>query len=59
MTSVGPRLFINSFHVLVNYPFGRESSEKYSLPPFIDGSIRREPDLEHELRMRRGYTVCP
>jgi hypothetical protein len=26
---------------------GRAAMEQYGLPPFVDGSIRREPDLEH------------
>lgn len=43
-----PRFYLNSFKPLVHTPAGRTASKKHSLPPFIDGSIRREPDLEHE-----------
>jgi hypothetical protein len=32
---------------LVASRHGREASHRHGLPPFIDGSIRREPDLEH------------
>ena len=28
--------------------FGREGIKKYKLPPFVDGSCRREPDFESE-----------
>lgn len=40
--------YLNSFGPLVASPVGRKASEEYGLPPFIDGSIRREPDLEHK-----------
>lgn len=42
------RFFLNSFKPLAYSRFGRMASEKYEIPPFVDGSIRREPDLEHE-----------
>ena len=40
------RLFLNTYAALVATPAGREASKRFGLPPFIDGSIRREPDLE-------------
>lgn len=40
-------LYINSFRPLVSTVFGRDASDRYGLPPFVDGSIRREPDFEH------------
>jgi hypothetical protein len=43
------RAFVVTYTPLVASKAGREASEKHPLPPFIDGSIRREPDLEHEL----------
>lgn len=43
----GPHLYLVSYKPLVLTKTGREASTRYSLPPFIDGSIRREPDLEH------------
>jgi hypothetical protein len=42
-----PRFFLVSYDPLVSSAAGREASKKYKLPPFIDGSIRREPDLQH------------
>ncbi len=41
------RFYLNSYVPLVASPAGIAASETLSLPPFIDGSIRREPDLEH------------
>lgn len=43
-----PRFYINTYQPLVVTKAGREASDKHNLPPFIDGSIRREPDLEHQ-----------
>lgn len=43
-----PTLFMNTYAPLVATQEGRAASERFALPPFIDGSIRREPDLEHE-----------
>src|SRR5437763_16137948 len=42
-----PCLFINSYHPLVRTPDGREAAVNLGIPPFVDGSIRREPDLQH------------
>jgi len=39
--------YVNSFRPLVASRAGVTASEEYGLPPFIDGSIRREPDFEH------------
>ena len=41
------RVFLNSFKPLVITAFGRAASESRGLDPFVDGSIRREPDLMH------------
>ena len=43
-----PNFFLSSYAPLVATKAGRAAAIKYELPPFIDGSIRREPDLEHE-----------
>ena len=43
------RLFLNTYAALVATPAGREASKRFGLPPFIDGSIRREPDLGHPM----------
>jgi hypothetical protein len=40
--------YINTYAPLVASKAGREASREHGLPPFIDGSIRREPDLEHD-----------
>jgi hypothetical protein len=45
--SLGPFLYVNTFSPLVSTAQGRRASEEFNLPPFIDGSIRREPDLQH------------
>jgi hypothetical protein len=42
------RLFLNTCTPLVRNKAGRQASERFRLPPFIDGSIRREPDLQHK-----------
>ncbi len=39
--------YLNSFHPLVSSPAGRAACAERGLLPFIDGSIRREPDFEH------------
>ena len=39
--------FVNSYAPLVIRAAGKRAAEEFRLPPFIDGSIRREPDLEH------------
>lgn len=40
--------YLNTYAPLAATKVGRTAAIKYSLPPFIDGSIRREPDLLHE-----------
>lgn len=39
---------LNSYTPLVASAFGRAASRERGICPFVDGSIRREPDLEHE-----------
>lgn len=46
--TTGDRVFVVTYTPLVTSRHGREASERHELPPFIDGSIRREPDLEHQ-----------
>jgi hypothetical protein len=43
-----PSLYLNTFAPLAMLRHGREAASKHGLPPFIDGSIRREPDFQHE-----------
>jgi hypothetical protein len=40
--------YLNSYAPLAASKAGREASVESHIPPFVDGSIRREPDLEHE-----------
>lgn len=42
-----PHLYFNSYAPLAISPAGRAASLELNIPPFVDGSIRREPDLEH------------
>ncbi len=41
--------YLNSYLPLVGTQKGRDAWERMRCHPFIDGSIRREPDLEHAL----------
>lgn len=38
--------YLCSYHPICSRPLGRRAVEEYGLPPFIDASCRREPDLE-------------
>ena len=40
------RNYLVSFHPLCSTPHGRRAVKAFRLPPFIDGSCRREPDLQ-------------
>lgn len=40
------KFFLASYRPLVHNRVGRDAVQKYGHPPFIDGSCRREPDLE-------------
>ena len=42
------RFFLNSYKPLAFSKAGRDAASRLNIPPFVDGSIRREPDLEHE-----------
>ena len=42
------RCFLASFHPLCSTSVGRAAIHRHRLLPFIDGSCRREPDLEHD-----------
>lgn len=41
------RWYLNTFHPLVATAYGRRACETHALDPFVDGSIRREPDFKH------------
>jgi hypothetical protein len=40
------RCFLATFRPLIQTVGGRTATQQHSLPPFIDGSCRREPDFE-------------
>lgn len=42
-------LYLNTYAPLVATASGRAASETHGLLPFVDGSIRREPDLQHPM----------
>ena len=42
-----PPVYLVTYVPLVASKYGREAARRYEIPPFVDGSIRREPDLEH------------
>lgn len=42
------RCFLPTYAPLVWSRHGREAAEQFEIEPFVDGSIRREPDLEHD-----------
>jgi hypothetical protein len=43
-----PTFYLVTYAPLACSVAGRAAIERHSLPPFVDGSIRREPDLEHQ-----------
>src|SRR5688500_819691 len=44
-----PSLYVVTYRPLACNVYGTEVSDRRGVPPFVDGSIRREPDLEHVL----------
>jgi len=43
---VAGRCFLATYRPLVKSPNGRQAMRQHGLPPFVDGSCRREPDFE-------------
>ncbi len=43
------RKYLSSFYPICSTRAGKKAVAKYKLPPYIDGSCRREPDFENEL----------
>jgi hypothetical protein len=43
---MGGNCFLATYHPLIESLCGRQAIRKHALPPFIDGSCRREPDFE-------------
>jgi hypothetical protein len=56
-------LYLNTYTPLVATAAGRKASETFKILPFVDGSIRREPDLEHRFPsitcLCRGQMFAP
>lgn len=44
-----PKTYLSSFYPLCSTRAGKKAVTKFKLPPFIDGSCRREPDFQNEL----------
>jgi hypothetical protein len=44
----GAWFYLTTYRPLVTSAAGRTACKEHGLDPFIDGSIRREPDLEHK-----------
>lgn len=40
------KAFLVAYRPLIHRRAGRVAAEQFHLPPFLDGSCRREPDLE-------------
>jgi len=50
--------FLNSYHPLCEFRKGREISMQTKTPPFVDNSIRREPDFQHRFPSISGLCRC-
>ena len=57
------KIYLSSFKPLGQKKKGRQVAERFQLPYYIDGSCRREPDLEHEnptiTALCRGSVFAP
>lgn len=42
-----PSCYLNTYHPMAGTKSGRDACQRDGIEPFVDGSIRREPDLEH------------
>lgn len=47
--TVAGKYYLNSYVPLAASPRGRAAAAQFQIPPFVDGSIRRELDLEHAM----------
>jgi len=52
------KIVLNSYRPLCLSPVGRERAESHGIPPYADGSIRREPDLECKYPSISGICRC-
>lgn len=55
--------YLVTYRPLIRRAAGREAAVRFGLPPFIDGSCRREPDFESEVpsitALCRGANFAP
>jgi hypothetical protein len=56
--SAETKLFLNSFHPLCETEKGRQICQHHNIPPFVDYSIRREPDFESLFPSITGLCRC-
>jgi hypothetical protein len=54
----GPRFFLNSYHPLGETEQGRMVATHHRIPPFVDYSIRREPDFQNPFPSVTGLCRC-
>ena len=52
------QFFLNSYHPLCETEQGRMVVAQYRIPPFVDYSIRREPDLQNPFPSITGLCRC-
>jgi hypothetical protein len=48
MKPLSHHIYLAKFRPLISTPEGSRAAERFNLPPFVDGSCRREPDFECE-----------
>lgn len=55
--------YLNSYRPLVMYKRGKSAIQRFGIPPFVDYSCRREPDLESKFpsitALCRGSNFAP
>jgi hypothetical protein len=52
------KIILNSYRPLCMSGVGRERAERHGIAPYVDGSIRREPDFECEYPSISGICRC-
>ncbi|HOJ07233.1 MAG: hypothetical protein D8M52_10690 [Chlorobi bacterium] len=57
------KILLNTYRPLIFTKFGSQASIKFNIPPYVDGSCRREPDFESEFpsitALCRGRACAP
>lgn len=52
------KFFLNSYHPLCETQEGRDIATRHGIPPFVDFSIRREPDFQNPFPSVTGLCRC-